>query len=478
MDAGFALILVIAFGIIIRLSTIWTMQPSSDAFVYFYMGNSFLHHGEFIMPYGDYSGTSSIYSHHFPPLYPIYLSFFIALFGYTPFTLNLASALSGLLPIAAAYFATKDLYGKRKALAVSAVIAVEPISVAMGGIGFSENFVNFFFILTMWAILRSLKDERYILWAGLFAGLGYLTKSSMGWFFIIAGLAGFMWRFYYVKFAVLRDRYYLAAIGIFGAFFSVWALRNMARFWDGTFWGLFSSWQTSAYTSYVFATAISRPSELIYALFMRLIFFALIFFGSSMFWLKELKKAPKLEEENSALFLSIFLIYLLSWIISSMFWVVEHYPMFWALNARYIIPSFVPLLWLVFRYHDFESRDFRTKLGATVAVAVILTVSIATPLLFNQERADIQALEDLRGMAKRGDRVYVRGFQAYEAYLYLNDINVSVDIYISNSDRFILSGWTSENYSALGYHLVKEYRAGKGDPLRFSWECNLWERNG
>ncbi len=469
--------MVIAVGIAIRISTIWTMQPSSDAYVYFYMGNSFLQHGEFIMPYGDYSAFSSRFSHHFPPVYPLYLAGFIALFGYNPFTLNLASALSGLLPIAAAYWATKDLYGKKKGLAVAAIISVEPISTAMGGIGFSENLVNFLFILTMWAILKSLKDEKYILWAGLFAGLGYLTKSSMGWFFIIAGLAGFAWRFYYVRWAVFRDRYYLGAIGIFAAFFSIWALRNIIRFWDGTFWGLFTAWQTSAYTSYVFGEAVSRPADLLYILFPRLIFFALIFLGTAVFWLKELKNAPKLEEHNSALFLSIFLVYLLSWIISSMFWVVERYPMFWALNARYIIPSLVPLFWLVFRQHDFESVDFRKKLAATTAVALVLSIAVCTPFMFNQQRADIQALEDLRSMAESGDRVYVRAFHPYEAYLYLHDGNVSVDIYISSEDRFILSGLTEENYTMLGYHLVREYRAGKGDPLRFSWECNLWERN-
>ncbi len=61
-------------------------------------------------------------------------------------------------------------------------------------LGFAEALVAMLFVLTVWAILKSLKRTRYIVWAGLFAGLGFLAKASLGYFFF-AGLAGLLWRF-------------------------------------------------------------------------------------------------------------------------------------------------------------------------------------------------------------------------------------------------------------------------------------------
>ncbi len=476
-DFTHLLICVIAIGVVVRISTIWTMQASSDAYVYFYMGKSFLNNGEFIMKYGDYSGYNTIYSHHFPPLYPIYLSGFIALLGYNVFSLKVAGAISGFFPIIAGYWTTKDLYGRGKALSLAAILSVEPVSAAMGGIAFSENLVSLFFILTMWAILKSLKEERYILWAGLFAGLGYLTKSSMGWFFIIAGIAGLAWRFYYVRWKVFRDRYYLGAIGIFMGIFSIWAIRNLLRFWDGTFLGLLTQWQTSAYTAYATTYAFQHPIDLVYILLVRIPFFTVIFLVSALFWLKEIKDSDKLNEENSALLLSIFLVYLIAWIISSIFWVLERHPVFWLLHTRYIILSFVPLFWLVFKPHEFSSRKFRFKLGGTLAIAMVLLILVCTPLVFSQERYEVEAMDDLRSMVSKGDSIYVTDLQPYEVYLYLYDKNVNISIHFTMNEKFVLSGNLEKNYTGFGYHLVKIYA---GDPKNpgTSWECALWEKNG
>ncbi len=476
LDFRLILICIIGIGLGIRIATIWMMEASSDAYVYFYMGKSFLQNGEFVMQYGDYSGYNTVYSHHFPPLYPMYLSGFIALFGYNVFTMKLAGVISGLLPIIAGYWATKDLYGKDKALCMAALLSVEPASAAMGGIAFSENLVNFFFILTIWAILKSLKEERYILWAGLFAGLGYLTKSSMGWFFIIAGIVGFAWRFYYVRWRVFKDKYYIAAIAIFLGIFSIWAVRNLVRFWDGSFYGLFTQWQTSAYTAKAIDRAFKQPMDLLYILAVRIPFFAFFFLISAMFWLKEIKNTRKLEEENSALLLAVVLVYLLSWLLSSIFWVLERHTLFWPLHVRYIIPSIVPLFWLVFKQHEFDSKKFRIKLSATLSVAIVLMLILCTPLIYTQEKAEVSALEDLRDMVSPGDTIYIRGIHAYEVYLYLYDKGVDIVISPHHNETFILTAYLNENFTVRGYHLVKAYRATR-DPLMTSWSCAIWERD-
>lgn len=173
-------------GVLLRILTFWFVSPSTDAFVYGAMGEAFLRHGEFILPLGNsffVPGTPE-FSHHFPPLYPLYLAAFFLCFGVSVEVLKIASIFSGLLLIPVTYFCTKNLWNRKMGLAAASIIALEPASIYTGGLGFGENLLTLFFILTMWAILKGIKEERYIVLAGLFAGLAYLTKSSMGWFFL------------------------------------------------------------------------------------------------------------------------------------------------------------------------------------------------------------------------------------------------------------------------------------------------------
>src|SRR5207249_2886917 len=86
------------------------------------------------------------------------------------------------------------------------------------------------FTLTLLGILKSLQSEPYILVAGLGAGLAYLTRSSIGPFFVVAGLAGLAWRFHYQKWRALANGWYLGAIALFAAPVLWWANRNVTTF--------------------------------------------------------------------------------------------------------------------------------------------------------------------------------------------------------------------------------------------------------
>jgi len=81
----------------------------------------------------------------------------------------------------------------------------------------------------------------------LFAALGFLTKASVGYFFIITGIAGFLWRFYYMRWRVFKNKNYLGGIAIFLALVLSWITRNLVLFWDGTLSGFFSAAQPSQY---------------------------------------------------------------------------------------------------------------------------------------------------------------------------------------------------------------------------------------
>ncbi|MEA3202794.1 MAG: hypothetical protein QOI63_460, partial [Thermoplasmata archaeon] len=180
------LLALLGLGVFLRVASYWWTPLAVDAFSYGVMGESFLRHGTFTMPWGDVDTfrTAAVPSHHYPPLYPVYLAGFYKLLGFSQSSTHVAAIVSSLAALFVTWLCTRDLYGQRKALVVVAVVAVSPILVQNTGQGYSENLVLLLFVATLWAILKSLEKPWYILPAGILAGLGYLTKSSMGYFFV------------------------------------------------------------------------------------------------------------------------------------------------------------------------------------------------------------------------------------------------------------------------------------------------------
>lgn len=254
------LIALAVVGVVLRIATLWRGEVLWDGAVYAYMGWSFSETGEFVLPLASsmFAEDAPLYYRHFPPLYPAYLAVFYTLAGFSLEVTKTAAIAASLLLLAVAYLTTRDLFGRRKALYALALVALDPIYLAGTWMTYSESLVGILFVLTMWAILKSLRRESYILLAGLFAGLGFLARSHIGYFFAIAGIAGIAWRFYHVRWRFLRDGWYLAAIGLFVGIVGAWSYRNVLRYgWP--------HWETSWYVSYAYETAspipISSPSR-------------------------------------------------------------------------------------------------------------------------------------------------------------------------------------------------------------------------
>ena len=177
-------------------------------------------------------------SHHFAPALAIIEGTFIGFLGETANAIVLPLLLISLGAVLVAWWTTRNLFGGDAGLLVGAAVSLEWTGVFFGTWhGYSENLVMITFTLTMWAILRALRNDRFLPLAGLFAGFGYLSKASMGWFFLLAGVGGLMWRMLYRGHAVLLNRWYLAAIAIFAVPVLVWSSRNLSLFWDGTLIG-------------------------------------------------------------------------------------------------------------------------------------------------------------------------------------------------------------------------------------------------
>ncbi|HEX9710138.1 MAG TPA: glycosyltransferase family 39 protein [Candidatus Thermoplasmatota archaeon] len=404
---------VVLLGIAIRATALLGTHVPADACTYAVMADTLLRTGEFLLPSGEWFAESWApgYSHHFGPGYPVFLAPFVALGGLNPTSILAGAFVSGLLLIATVFLATRHLYGARKAWLAAALAAVDPILVESARAGYSENFLALLFVATVWAILTSLRDGRLIVLAGLFAGMAYMTKGVMGWFFLIAGFAGLAWRLHFMGPRVLRDRYYLAAILVFGAFVAVWSARNIGHFWDGDPAGLLSAWQSSEYLHLAETTAAAHPGDLAFVMGARAPFFAGLFLLAGGMWLNRLRRLPKLSDEHySGLWLAVGLTYLLSWIITGVLWTLERSDLFWTDPARYVAVASPIIAWLVLRDADIDTRDFRRRFVAAVALALVVLlviVSVPRPYAFD-------AYDALEERAPPGSVIAVDTLNRYE----------------------------------------------------------------
>jgi 4-amino-4-deoxy-L-arabinose transferase-like glycosyltransferase len=341
-----------------------------DGLTYQQMAQSFLANREFIV--------DGLYTHHFSPVFPMYLSLF-----YTFLPVHLGTQIADFvifaLSLVIVFFVTKSLYGVTPALISTGLVATIPSFIFSTSRNYAEPIVLILYTLTVFFIFESLKPEKgnRIILAGLFAGLGFLTKASLGYFFIITGIAGFLWRFYYMKWRVFKNKNYLIAIAVFFALLSTWTLRNLVLFWDGSIWNLWTASQPSSYLQEALVYSIAND---VGSAFVQFWIFALLslFFLLPYLWILSpyLNGALKQvrNEQVSCLLLAITLPILIGLVMSSVDFVYENWwmPDYWVSYypisqirylvftiVRYLFISIVPLSWLAYelanRKHELAS---------------------------------------------------------------------------------------------------------------------------
>lgn len=421
----------IAAGVVLRLLAPWLMDFRSDGDTYVAMGHAWMQGYTFLMPYGDvttWAPSDPQPSNHYPPAYPFYLGLVFKVFGFGLLQAKLAAVTVSLAALAAVYFTSRDLYGRVPAALVTGLLAVEPHLLWVTGTGFSENMVLLFFALTMWAIVKSLKDDRYIVLAGLCAGLAYLSRASVGYFFVIAGLGGFLWRFYYRRWRLFTNYWYMLAILLFGGIVLAWAWRNVSLFGSaeqtftilGQSWTLdVPRWETSSYTRWVSNHAAENPDLWRTALLAKIPFFVAMAAWYVLPFLPEWWRATKRvrEEETSALWLSVFLVFVIAWVISAMFWTFEKSSLYWFDNHRYVIIGLLPLGWLLLREADLASLSVRLRYALLlVSLFAACGAVVLSPVKF----ADLRAAEAMDPYLLPGDEVAIDGGTIkYAFYAYL-----------------------------------------------------------
>lgn len=368
--ATFSATVIIAFCVFTYLN--FTATPANydwmhDGLLYQQMGQSWLQNREFIV--------DGSYTHHFSPVYPIYLSFF---YIFLPIHLGTQIAVQIIfsLSILTIFVVTKKLYGAIPALVSTTLVVTIPSFLFSTSRNYSEPLVLLFYTLTIFFILESLKPEKAnrIILAGLFAALGFLTKASLGYFFIITGAAGFLWRFYYMRWQVFKNKNYLAAITVFLALIFVWTARNLSLFWDGSFSNLLSAVQPSQYLNTAVINTLTKDSGSVLVEFW---FFAALsaLFIAPYIWILSpyVKKVfNRLREERiSCILLSIMLPVIIGLVIGAVDFIYENewMPDFWityypvsqvryltSTLIRYLFIAIVPLSWLAYEFFSQKSK--------------------------------------------------------------------------------------------------------------------------
>ncbi len=345
------LILIILVGIILRIPLIFNSNTGWDAPHYIAMGKGLTEHGEFIMEWGDFGSDnlSSTHSHVFPPLFPIYLSGFYVIFGYSFFITKVASVILSLLFLVVAYFTTKSLYDKSKALIVTAFFSVNYTLIFSTKTVYSENIVMLFFMLTLWALIKGIDDDKYMVWAGLFAGLGFLTKASAGPFFIIPAGLIFSWRFYYLRWEVFKRKNYILAVLILMVIVILWSLRNVLLFG-------FPNFGTSYHIQQAINTAFANPTQYFINIILSLFTLLVIILSIALFFGIELKASfRKIKEEHcSGLWIAILIIILTGIFILGALPFIEKPTVFSTNRIRFAIVALIPLSWLFVKDSDFQ----------------------------------------------------------------------------------------------------------------------------
>jgi 4-amino-4-deoxy-L-arabinose transferase-like glycosyltransferase len=318
-------------------------------------------------------------SHHYAPGLPVIEGAFVALLGDTPAALAIPLVALSWGAVVVAWWAARNLYGADAGLLAGAAVSVEWTGTWFGTwFGYSENLVLITLTLTIWAVLRGLRDDRYWVLAGIFAGIGYLSKSSLGWFFLIAGIAGVGYRVIFRGWGILKNRWYWTAVGFFAVPVGIWTLRNISLFWDGTLLGLADAWQTSEVQSRLIANALAQPAILLQGLVGKGLvlgaFLTLPFLPLLPAFRPALRKWK--QEDVFGLWMTAALIFALGTFFAATFWVTDQTSLLWADAARYVMPAQIPLLWLIVREGRASTAGWTTSFLILIAMDVVSPTSI------------------------------------------------------------------------------------------------------
>lgn len=484
----------IFLGIIFRIATFWTSiitGSSNDGILYALLGEGLIKNQDFVLPWDTVESSNAIYG--VTLTYPLYLAFFYKIFGFTISTIKLAAIILSILLLVVVFLTSKDLFGKQKALFITAVISLNDQLIISTGQNYSENMLIIFFTLMIWSMIKSFSNEKYIPLAAFFAGLTYVSKTNIGLPLIVLSIILFIiYRFYFIKFKIFSFNYIGAGIIFFSFVISRNFLmqKNLARYNESTNLSFFLT--DHGIKEFI----LQVPLHLI--LFLIIIIFLIPEFKSSI---------NKINEFNSLLWLLI---------IGVSIPILIHatgrqtgLATIPSASARYFTLAYIPLLWLLTKHIDFDRLNnekeniiirkkwifplilisgavfllinlwwgillvigtlavFTGNLQQRITLLLIALLIVSTTAIIPNEGHEYSielqdAMNEFKGIVHDGDDVAIKNYrnaplQITSAYIYLSEKNLIIKDYNNGTyTKYILSQ-TKEDENFSNYELIGKY---------------------
>lgn len=351
---------VVALAFLVRVGFILTPTIIWDSAWYLLLARSFVEMGTFYLPWS--APEAPEYNGYWPPLFPIFVSLLVRVFGPSYHVLVLGSVLASALLTLAVFLTTRDLFGRTRAFAAMAIVAANPAFYVSDSKGMSESLLAFAVVLTVWAFLKSLDKPAWLPVAALFALLAYLGKASLGLPFVAAGVVALgAWRVWHRGWrAVVRNPFDVGlALAALAAFLFLARARSgrvgsiglgliepLQRAVGGAQCGRFLPFESVGPHCW----ALLYPFKVLFVA----VFLLIVTLPFSLRLVDALR--ARRTERTDALWLAVALPLLAGAVFTTSFFFTEGRNVVDFDNIRYLTPAMVPFLWLTLPHWPLEEH--------------------------------------------------------------------------------------------------------------------------
>ncbi|HET6705418.1 ArnT family glycosyltransferase [Amycolatopsis sp.] len=112
----------------------------------------------------------------------------VAVFGFHPWAIALVQAVEGVAAVFVLHRVVRRWTGPSTALLAAALFALTPVTAAVNRDNLPDTLLVLLLLLAAYGVTRAVSEPRWLLWAGVFVGLGFLTKMLAAWI-VLPGLA-------------------------------------------------------------------------------------------------------------------------------------------------------------------------------------------------------------------------------------------------------------------------------------------------
>ncbi len=245
-------------GVIIHLP-IFLGSVQSDGATEMAIAESLYEKGEFKLG-GEYDT-------HFPPVIPLALLPFLAVFGFNSLAVHLAQLFYFSLGLILS-FKLGNLVNEKAGPYVALFYALDPVLFGSMMGATSEVVLSVLILLLTLSLIKGFSDPRFFVLGGFFAALTYLAKASSLFLAFLAVIIAGLFFYFNRKLLDLGSRLKMIILGgaTFLATISIWSIRNYLRF---------GGVDTNTYTGGAFANLAVEPLLMIREIVIYLGVFAL-----------------------------------------------------------------------------------------------------------------------------------------------------------------------------------------------------------